>query len=181
MKTTAYDNYVRALDRGRLGDSSGALANITRAIKANPKFALAHFERGTIQHHRGKFRAAIEAYSVAITLNPSTAVFYAKRAKARRNMGEFSGSFADFTRVLELDQDILSAHVRGWKCPAKELVRSTTNASSREASISMTSADLTMAIKLSRKWLNAQYAEAYFGRALARVGLMAGSSHVRTV
>ena len=158
----AYSYYIRARDRARRGNNSGALADITSAIKANPRFALAYFERGYIQHYRGDFRAAIEAYTVAITLAPSISVFYARRAKARLYLGDFSGAYADFTRVLELDQDILKAHVRGWRCPGNN----------RPVDFNDTNADLVLAIKMSKKRLNARYAEACFGRVLARVGIM---------
>jgi hypothetical protein len=89
---------------------------------------------------------------------------------ARRNMGDFKGAFTDYTRVLELNQDILTAHVHGWKRPA--IVPPSPHGDIMSGGFKEARADLAMAIQLSKKRLNPQLAEAYFVRALARMGVM---------
>ena len=48
-----------------------AIENYTTAIRFNPRFTEAYFNRGTAYCQKGEFGLAIEDYNEAIQINPS--------------------------------------------------------------------------------------------------------------
>ena len=57
-----------------------AIENYTTAIRFNPRFTEAYFNRGTAYCQKGEFGLAIEDYNEAIQINPSFVRAYYCRA-----------------------------------------------------------------------------------------------------
>lgn len=98
-------NYVACINRGLARastDLDGAIADYDAAIRVNPGYALAYFDRGNARHQRGDLAGAIEDHSKVIELRPDDPDAYNNRGWARQALGDWTGAAADYTRALEL-------------------------------------------------------------------------------
>lgn len=73
-----------------------AIADYTEAIRLNPEFADACFNRGNAYYGKGQYDDAIADYTEAIRLNPKFAEAYYNRGNAYEAKAE-----ADFTKAEE--------------------------------------------------------------------------------
>ena len=67
--TTAGDYLERANERDARQDHDGAIADYTKAIKLDPRYADAYYGRALVQQTKGNLRQAIADYNRAIKLN----------------------------------------------------------------------------------------------------------------
>jgi hypothetical protein len=94
----------RGMELQRKGDIRGAIAAFTRAIKLDPRFAVAYMNRGFARHSGQDFENAILDYSRAIELAPSFLAFaYRDRGVSRTHSGDIDGAIADYDEAIELD------------------------------------------------------------------------------
>ena len=125
-QTTAADFNKRGLAKSDKGDLDGAIADYTRAIELDPKYASAYHNRGIAKSDKGDLDGAIADYSGAIELDPKFSAPYQGRGKARRIKGDLDGAIVDYNRAIELDPKNVYAYTsRGT---ANELRRSWTDA-----------------------------------------------------
>ena len=68
------------LQRERLGDYEGAIADFERAIEINPQYANAYSNRGFAKSRLGDYEGAMADYERAIEINP-------QMHRARFNLG----------------------------------------------------------------------------------------------
>ena len=66
-----------------LGDYKGAITDYTQAIRLNPDYADAYYNRGNAKSKLGQHFAAIADYDIAIRLNPDDAGAYYNRGNAK--------------------------------------------------------------------------------------------------
>ncbi len=98
-----YDD--RVTRRQRLGtDLSGAIADYSVILAANPRNVSAYYERAQLQEKQGAYQAAIADYSQLIQLQPFQKAWYITRGFAREKMGDKTGASADFKKVAALAQ-----------------------------------------------------------------------------
>ena len=98
---TAYGN--RAAVYGSRGDFDRSLADATKAIELNPKYADAYMFRGLIEGKKGDYDASIADENRAIELAPQSAMAYVNRAFAYSQKGDYDRAIADETRALDLN------------------------------------------------------------------------------
>ena len=72
------------------------------AIKLNPDFVYAYFNRGNLRCSQKDFRAAIQDYSEAIAKDPEFAEAYFNRGLARLSLGDTSRGIGDLSKAGEL-------------------------------------------------------------------------------
>ncbi|MCD7849956.1 MAG: tetratricopeptide repeat protein [Parabacteroides sp.] len=72
------------------------------AIKLNPGFVYAYFNRGNLRCAQRDFRAAIQDYSDAIQRDPEFAEAYFNRGLARLSQGDANRGIADLSKAGEL-------------------------------------------------------------------------------
>ncbi len=94
------DHYGALRERGSmlalLGDSTGALRDLDRAIKIAPRDPVNHNSRGFYGHaHFGHHRRAIQDYNKAIKLNPNYGYAFNNRGWSRYSIGEVDKAVKD--------------------------------------------------------------------------------------
>ena len=96
----------RGVARQKKGDFDGALADYNHAIKLNPRFADAWFNRATYWKAKGDFKQAEADFTRVIELNPNMANAYAQRGLARLLNGRDVEAEQDFARCLTLNDNL---------------------------------------------------------------------------
>src|SRR5438034_2224350 len=110
----------RGIAKGEKGDMEGAIADCTRAIKLDPRYAPAYNTRGLAKKNKGDLNEAITDYTRAVELDPKYANAYYNRGLAKGAKGDNDGAIADYTRAIELDpKDAGAYNNRGIAKPAK--------------------------------------------------------------
>jgi tetratricopeptide (TPR) repeat protein len=123
------------------------IADYTEAIRLNPQYADAYYNRANSHYERKDYARAIADYSEAIRFNPQYATAYNNRANIYHTQKEYERAIADYSEAIRLNpQHALAYYNRANSYYArKEYERAT--------------ADYTEAIRL-----NPQYTDAYVGR-----------------
>ena len=107
---TAKDFERSGLAKQRSGDYQGAIADYSRAIELNPKYAIAYKDRASAKGLAGDDEGALADCNEAIELNPRYALAYANRGGAKGEKGDLDGAEADCNRALELDPNCALAY-----------------------------------------------------------------------
>jgi len=104
-KFIANDNYAvaRGQEKLRLGDKAGALKELDKAIKLNPKDDISYNQRGIINTELGKFNEAIEDFTKVIALKPESFTAYHNRANVKIQMKDYTGAIADLNTALKIN------------------------------------------------------------------------------
>ena len=108
----AVEAYQKGFARHRAGDLAGAIADYTRALKADPDLAPALTNRGTAHLALGDYAAAVADLSRSIALDPSEPLAYSNRGNALRALKRLDEAVADYTRSLELKPTAETFHNR---------------------------------------------------------------------
>ena len=82
---------------------SNALKKFSKAIKLNPKFAEAYFERGMVYEVLKKQKNALEDYDKAIEFDPSFFHAYVHRALLYAELGKYDKALKDLEKVYKAD------------------------------------------------------------------------------
>ncbi len=85
------------------GHSNQALSYLNKAIKLNPKFALAFNNRGNAYGKLGQYQKAISDFNKAIELNPKDATAFNNRGTAYGRLGQYQQAISNFNKVIELN------------------------------------------------------------------------------
>ena len=84
-------------------DYDRAIADYSKAIQLNPRYADAYYSRGTIYRYKGDLDRAIADYRLAIRANPNHVHAYYGRGIAYSSKADYGGAIADFEQTLRLD------------------------------------------------------------------------------
>ena len=79
--------------------------DLNQAIRLDPQFVIAYYNRGQIYDDLDRPQFAIEEYDEAIRLNPLYAEAYASRARAYTILGKDVEAEQDVERAVELGID----------------------------------------------------------------------------
>jgi tetratricopeptide (TPR) repeat protein len=102
--------YQDGIAKKAKGDLDGAIADYTKAIELNTRYAAAYVNRGVARKTKGDLDGAIADYDRAISLNPRLKEAYNNRGLARQLKGQLDDAIADFDKALELDPHYAGAH-----------------------------------------------------------------------
>lgn len=95
---------------GERDDYEVVLDSYTKAIRLNPNYVEAYYNRGVAKHNLGQYEAALADYNRALELKPDNAGAYNNRGLAKYNLGQYEAAIADYNRVLELKPDYAKAY-----------------------------------------------------------------------
>ena len=132
------------------------MADLSRAIAADPKFTRAYVNRGFVYLSKGDFDRAIADASQAISIDPKNASLYRSRGGMYETKGDFDRALADYGEAIRNNDKAAANYVdRG-------------NAHKAKGDLAAAIADYDQAIALDPK-----YSTAWFERGI--VGLYSGA------
>jgi lipoprotein NlpI len=102
---TAADYNNRGIGKVAKGDFDGAIADYSRALELDPKFAAAYRRRGIAKQANSDFDGAIADYNRALELDPKLAIAYADRGISHFSSRHWSEALKDFNHFLDLSKD----------------------------------------------------------------------------
>ena len=88
----------------RAGDTDGAIANFTRAIRLDPNNADAYYERGLVRSLVDA-EAAIADYTQALRIDPKNIAAYSERSGDRQRLFDYAGALQDLDQAIQLEPD----------------------------------------------------------------------------
>ncbi len=106
----AKDFYIRGIDKVKLGDYRGAIADFNQSLQLNPKNAAAYTSRGAGHLKLGDLQKAIEDFNQALQLNPKDVAAYSNRGAAYVELGDLQKAIADYNQVLQLNPKYAEAY-----------------------------------------------------------------------
>jgi tetratricopeptide (TPR) repeat protein len=133
-KLTASDLYIQGIEKLILDDSKGAIADFDQAIRLQPDYAAAYFQRGGTKFALGNkvminidsmtkameggyykqaeanIQSGIADYNQAIRLNPNDILAYNDRGNARDDLGNHQGAIADYNQAIRLNPNFATAY-----------------------------------------------------------------------
>jgi len=85
------------------GDYDKAIADYTKAIEIDPKYADVYYDRGDVWYDKGDYDKAIADYTKAIEINPKLIPAYKHLGDAWREKGYYDKAIASYTKAIEID------------------------------------------------------------------------------
>ena len=104
IKTNAAIRYFKGVGYGFKGQNDQAIADFTKAIEINPRFAYAYYNRGNAYGEKGQHDKAISDYNKAIEINPRYAEAHSNRGVAYDAKGNMKKACSDWKRACELGE-----------------------------------------------------------------------------
>jgi tetratricopeptide (TPR) repeat protein len=95
--------FYRALEKRRIKDFEGAIADYSEAIQLNSQFGSAYNNRGAIRSQMGQFDEAIADFGIFIQLHPDNPDGYYNRGFNRAEKGDLVGAISDYSQSLRLN------------------------------------------------------------------------------
>jgi protein O-GlcNAc transferase len=93
------------------GKPADAQAYLEQSLKADPTFAAAHSNLGTLLRDWGRRREALEHYLSAIQLDPELAEAYSNVGNFLREQGNYQKAYSYYQKALQLRPDFLDARL----------------------------------------------------------------------
>ena len=88
-----------------------ALADLNKAMKLNPNYALAYSGRGELYYYQKKYELALADFNKAIELDSKLAIAYNNRGGIYYNQQKYELALADFNKAIELDSKLAIAYI----------------------------------------------------------------------
>jgi tetratricopeptide (TPR) repeat protein len=107
---SAEQYYRSGISKKAKGDLDGAIADYSKAVEINPRYAEAYANRGLARKTKGDLDGAIADYDEAIALNPRLKEAHNNRGLARQLKGDLDEAISDFDKALEIDPHYAGAH-----------------------------------------------------------------------
>jgi tetratricopeptide (TPR) repeat protein len=107
----------KALADNAIGEPDKAIAYYDQALKINPYYVKAWYNRGIIYLNRGEFDKAISDFSRTINLRPNYADALNRRGGTYFKMENFEKAYIDFSQAIRADPNYADAYYnRGLTC-----------------------------------------------------------------
>ncbi len=116
--TTAGDYYKKAFQFIDAGHPAEAVDLLSLAIKKDPNFYDAYYNRGVIHYVLKHYPAAIDDLSRAIEINPKSSDAYGSRGEVYESMKKIDEAFDDYRTAARMGnqaaQDYLTKKNLSW-------------------------------------------------------------------
>jgi tetratricopeptide (TPR) repeat protein len=100
---------------GDIGQRERAIADYDEAIRLDPKYATAYYNRGVIYGDIGQRERAIADYDEAIRLDPTLAQAWFNKGAVYANIGRLQEALACFERAYQLGDSTASGAIQHVK------------------------------------------------------------------
>ena len=84
-----------------------------KLVKSHPNFIDGYIFHGNLLRKLERYPQAIAALTRGIKRSPKETVLFTNRGLAYRNMGNTEKALEDYSRAIELDENVLAIHNRG--------------------------------------------------------------------
>ncbi|MDD3845018.1 MAG: tetratricopeptide repeat protein [Syntrophorhabdaceae bacterium] len=115
---TAKDYYKKAYQFIDAGYPGEAIDLLNIAIKKDPNYFDAYYNRGVVHYLMKNYRAAIDDLSKAISIDPNSSEAYASRGEVYEIMNDGEKAFNDYKRAARMGnkgaQDYLRSKNASW-------------------------------------------------------------------
>ena len=98
----ARDAFYRGIIEGKSGAPQKAIEYFGEAIRIDPRFVLAYYNRAITLQEVGDEQRAIQDYSAAIRLEPHFADAYAGRGAAYENLKQYDRAIKDYSEAIRI-------------------------------------------------------------------------------
>ncbi|MDR4497108.1 MAG: tetratricopeptide repeat protein [Candidatus Scalindua sp.] len=88
-----------------IGPKDKAIAEFTKAIELNPKYAEAYLQRGIAYHAKGQQSESLSDFDTFSELDPKDGKLYSKRAGFYRNQKKYGEAVNDYSKAIEYDPE----------------------------------------------------------------------------
>ena len=102
---SAEDWFDSGVAKAKRGDWQGAIADWTKVIEINPRFADAYSNRGVAKEELEDYQGAIADYTKAIQINPALRQAYINRGIDLEIVGDPQGACSDWRKAADLGDD----------------------------------------------------------------------------
>jgi tetratricopeptide (TPR) repeat protein len=106
----ARDAFYKGIIEGKSGAPQKAIDYFGEAIRIDPKFVLAYYNRAITLQQVGDEQRAVRDYSEAIRLEPRFADAYAGRGAAYENLKQYDKAIKDYTEAIRLAPGVALIH-----------------------------------------------------------------------
>lgn len=106
----AEQHFGVAIAKQDAADIEGAIAEYTEAIRINPQYHKAYYNRGLAYYRRGDLDNALADYSEAIRLEPQYAKPYVNRGIIRYDQGDYVGAQQDYSSAIDIEPEYVIAY-----------------------------------------------------------------------
>jgi tetratricopeptide (TPR) repeat protein len=93
----------RANTNDDLGEHRRAIEDYDQALRIDPGYAKAYYNRGLAYDNLGEHRRAIEDYDQALRIDPGDADAYNNRGIAYKRLAEYELAVGDWEKAIQLD------------------------------------------------------------------------------
>lgn len=98
----ARDAFYKGIIEGKSGVQKKAVEYFSEAIRIDPRFVLAYYNRGIAWQQLGNEQRAIEDYTQVLRIEPYLADAYGSRGTAYENLGQFERAIKDYGEAIRL-------------------------------------------------------------------------------
>ena len=115
IKTNAAIRYFKGVTYGEKGQLDQAIADFTKAIEIDSKFAMPYGGRAYAFFLKAQYDQGIADCTKAIEIDPELAMAYINRGIAYADKGQYGQAISDFSKAIELNpRDALAYINRGY-------------------------------------------------------------------
>ena len=106
----ARDAFYKGIIEGKSGAPQKAIEHFGEAIRIDPRFVLAYYNRAITLQQLGDEQGAIRDYSEAIRLEPNFADAYTGRGAAYENLKQYDRAIKDYTEAIRIAPGVALIH-----------------------------------------------------------------------
>jgi len=110
IKTKTAVHLFRGISHRKKENWDESVAEFTKAIEIDPRYADAYNGRGLAYTMRAKFEQAISDYTKAIEIDPRFAEAYSNRGHAYNYQGQYNKAISDLNKALEINPGYAGAY-----------------------------------------------------------------------
>jgi tetratricopeptide (TPR) repeat protein len=104
-------NFFKGIKHANKGQMIEAYSYLSKAIKIDPAFADAYYERGSVNGRLKLYEKAVSDFTKAADLNPNDAEAYNNRGLAyAKGMKKYDMAITDFNRAIGLNPEFAEAY-----------------------------------------------------------------------